>query len=112
MPGFDRTGPQGGGPLTGGGRGLCGSNRRFVDVRHGVGQGGLPRGGGMGHCWGGGRNRLTDGRWMRNRIIDDKVADRIELEGYAKELEDELQATRKELKDLSESTSKSEPDDA
>ena len=25
MPGFDRTGPQGMGPMTGGGRGLCGS---------------------------------------------------------------------------------------
>ena len=32
MPGFDRTGPDGMGPMTGGRRGLCGSgnNRRFA----------------------------------------------------------------------------------
>jgi hypothetical protein len=58
MPGFDRTGPMGAGPMTGGGRGLCGSwagaGRRFYGgFTRGVGRGGIPWGGGMGRCFGG-----------------------------------------------------------
>ncbi|GEM_PF-744771 len=58
MPGLDRTGPRGEGPLTGGRRGLCGG----ADYRglgpvggYGVGRGGRPWGGGRGRAWGGGR---------------------------------------------------------
>ena len=39
MPGFDRTGPMGAGPMTGGGRGVCGT----------AGAGGAGFGGGMGY---------------------------------------------------------------
>lgn len=44
MPGFDRTGPTGGGEMTGGGRGLCMTDepttiRRFLRRGLGVGRG-------------------------------------------------------------------------
>jgi len=44
MPGFDKTGPQGKGPVTGGGRGTCRQNEKT-----GKGQG---RGQGRGRCAG------------------------------------------------------------
>ena len=58
MPGLDRSGPRGEGPLTGGRRGLCGSGEYRGQVPaggYGVGRGGRPRGGGRGRAWGGGR---------------------------------------------------------
>lgn len=81
MPGFDRTGPRGMGPMTGGGRGFCampyGAYRRsgydlqgpyyptpgtypsydrpFYGPIFGTGRGGLPWGGGRGRVYGGGR---------------------------------------------------------
>jgi hypothetical protein len=83
MPGFDRTGPEGKGPMTGGARGRCRGRRgtpndpdeenattpeaapeardeENVDETEqtlGIGRGGRPRGGGRGHCWGGGQGR-------------------------------------------------------
>lgn len=48
MPGGDRTGPMGMGPMTGGGRGFCGtanSPRRFLGLGRGLGRG---NGGGRG----------------------------------------------------------------
>lgn len=58
MPGFDGTGPLGGGPRTGRGMGLCwpGGVSPFRGAgSYGVGRGGFPRGGGRGRAWGGGR---------------------------------------------------------
>jgi hypothetical protein len=67
MPGFDRTGPMGKGPMTGGGRGFCakiippGTAPKFPsyppDVIFGAGRGGRPWGGGRGRVFGGGRIR-------------------------------------------------------
>jgi hypothetical protein len=61
MPGFDRTGPQGLGPMTGGGFGLCGRNTKTTVQNElyprGAGRGGMPWGGGRGRVWGGGRGR-------------------------------------------------------
>ena len=61
MPGFDRTGPRGEGPMTGGGRGFCNPNRlprgSFYRGFYGAGRGGIPWGGGRGRVWGGGRGR-------------------------------------------------------
>lgn len=57
MPGYDRTGPRGEGPLTGGRRGLCVSPElrgRGGAPGFGVGRGGAPYGGGRGRAWGGG----------------------------------------------------------
>lgn len=66
MPGFDRTGPLGGGPRTGWGRGLCGTTtgaRRssWRGFFGGIGRGGLPWGGGRGRCFGGRGRQLPFG---------------------------------------------------
>jgi hypothetical protein len=54
MPGFDGTGPQGRGPLTGGGRGYCAVGWGGT-LRRGFGLRGRPRGGSLGY----------GGRWWR-----------------------------------------------
>ena len=57
MPGYDRTGPMGGGAMTGRGAGRCGGNR-MQTVRFGGRGGGMGRGfgrGGGGWCPGPGR---------------------------------------------------------
>jgi hypothetical protein len=62
MPGGDRTGPWGGGPMTGRGAGYCAGYpvpgyMNPIPGRgwYGVGRGGFPRGGGRGRAFGGGR---------------------------------------------------------
>ena len=67
MPGFDKTGPMGQGPMTGGGFGRCAGARASENMElwdrgalRGAGRGGQPWGGGRGRCFGGGRSR---GRW-------------------------------------------------
>jgi len=71
MPGFDRTGPQGKGSMTGRRRGNCSgslSTQKTVETKPndstneilGVGRGGRPRGGGQGNCFGGGRRRFNN----------------------------------------------------
>lgn len=61
MPGFDRSGPYGEGPMTGRGLGRCNPNLENINPDeynyYGVGRGGYPRGGGRGFGWGGGRGR-------------------------------------------------------
>jgi hypothetical protein len=60
MPGFDGTGPRGQGPRTGGGFGFCSPGSYSCGapgVVYGVGRGGIPRGGGRGFTFGGGRGR-------------------------------------------------------
>ncbi len=47
MPGFDGTGPQGRGPMTGGGRGYCATGMGGV-VQRGFGKRGWPHGGSYG----------------------------------------------------------------
>ena len=70
MPGFDRTGPRGLGPMTGRGLGTCspegivkedGKIPEGTPVIYGVGRGGRPRGCGRGRCGGFGGRR--QGRW-------------------------------------------------
>ena len=64
MPGFDRTGPLGQGPMTGGGFGYCNPLNRGLSPGlplYGVGRGGLPWGGGRGRAFGGGRGRAFVG---------------------------------------------------
>ena len=60
MPGFDRTGPLGQGPMTGGGFGRCGSGRRFandIGADSPVNVSGRGRGFGFGRGGGRGRRR-------------------------------------------------------
>lgn len=74
MPGFDKAGPMGQGPLTGRRRGPCrdvelsnekqSANIEEQNIIYGVGKGGRPWGGGKGYCFGGGRGR---GRRFGNR---------------------------------------------
>ena len=59
MPGFNKTGPQGQGPMTGGGRGPCGAGRgpgggqgRGRGQGMGRGRGGRGAGGGQNQDWG------------------------------------------------------------
>ena len=54
MPGFDRTGPMGAGPMTGGHRGLCGgAYGRSANIGYGGGRGmGFRRGHGRGRGFG------------------------------------------------------------
>jgi hypothetical protein len=71
MPGYDRTGPNGKGPMTGRRRGYCSgflSTKKIVEIKSedspneilGVGRGGRPHGGGNGYCFGGGRRRFNN----------------------------------------------------
>lgn len=69
MPGFDGRGPQGQGPLTGGGFGNCSPAAGQAGAQgrvYGVGRGGWPRGGGRGRAFGGGRGRgrYAGAGWM------------------------------------------------
>ena len=70
MPGFDRTGPRGGGPRTGGGFGYCGPSAGRGRSTFGYGQGGgfgYGRGGGVFGYGRGGGGGFGRGRGFRNR---------------------------------------------
>jgi hypothetical protein len=61
MPGFDRTGPRGQGPMTGWGIGPCGGGRAYGFGRGGGrGRGGRGRGLGPGPVWGAGQTYAGD----------------------------------------------------
>lgn len=68
MPGFDRTGPMGGGPMTGGARGFCnpayaGYGGRALGCGRGYGRGrGFRRGFGASPGWGRGTGQGFGGR--------------------------------------------------
>jgi len=101
MPGGDGTGPAGMGPMTGGGRGFCGtgnSPRRFFGLGRGQGRGGGGRG------W---RNRfhatgLTG--WQGGDPYGSSVANREEqilmLKEEAGALEGQLDGLRKRISEL------------
>lgn len=90
MPGFDRTGPLGQGPMTGRGMGRCGKGGGFGRGR-GLGRGGGRRGGGFsrgfagGFAWGHGAQAPTGGdekAWLQDRLRD--------LEQESRELRERL----------------------
>ena len=83
MPGFDQTGPQGMGPLTGRGFGPCGFGRM------GFGRGrGLGKGRGLGRYFG----------WDNGPVS--KQDQKKELEEYKKALQEEMEDVNKELADM------------
>jgi len=83
MPGFDQTGPQGMGPLTGRGFGPCGFGRMgFGRVR------GLGKGRGLGRYFG----------WDTGPVS--KQDQKKELEEYVEALQEELEDATKELKNV------------
>ena len=102
MPGGDRTGPAGAGPMTGRGLGLCG----------GYGAPGFTEGGAMsrfargGHSWGGGRgwrhwfHAAGLPGWMRFGAAPPSTEQEKEaLKGQAKWLEDELVVIRRRIEE-------------
>ena len=83
MPGFDRTGPQRQGPMTGRGLGPCGGGRGF-----GMGFGrGRGQGRGLGRYFG----------WNAPQTKVEKIED---IKAYKKALEEELEDVKKEEDDL------------
>ena len=109
MPGFDRTGPQGMGPRTGGGRGFCppgtGPVYGYTEPVRGAGQGGIPWGGGRGRCWGGGRGRGWAGPYGYGVYgpyhAPDAGQEMDALKNQAASMEQELERIRKRIDALS-----------
>jgi len=107
MPGYDRTGPMGAGPRTGGGFGFCRSGRggRFVpdsaaDWTYGRGRG---RG-----FFGLGRRRFWSRPWVRPYAGEPLYPqdETSALKARASELQNELQALKNRLAEI-----ESRPDD-
>lgn len=85
MPAFDRTGPQGQGPITGRGMGYC---QGGWGMHRGMGRGiGRGRGRGLGRYFG----------WNAPQSKNERIAD---MEDYQKALKEELEDLEKELADL------------
>ena len=94
MPGGDRSGPMGGGPLTGGGFGFCrgdSTTRRFSRGGYGGRQGGFGRGRGR-------RNRF----WATGQPgwQQDATAEKGNLEEESASLEAEIQGLTARLEEL------------
>ncbi len=83
MPAFDKTGPQGQGPMTGRGMGRCGSGVRM--------------GRGMGQCLGYGRGLGRYFGWNAPITIEEQKED---LSEYKKALLEELEDIEKREKEL------------
>jgi len=112
MPGYDRTGPWGQGPRTGGGFGVCGAPAREAetDVRNyswGFGRGGgrgLQRGSRRGFCFfgrGRGRGGFGNGaRWVSTPAPPELAKSSLEAE--AAELRRRLDAIEQRLAGMGE----------
>lgn len=83
MPAFDRTGPQGQGPMTGRGLGPCGTGR------------GMGMGFGRGRGYGRGLGRYFG--WNAPQTKEEKIED---IKTYRKALQEEMEESEKELTDL------------
>jgi hypothetical protein len=91
MPGFDRSGPMGMGPRTGGGRGPCGTGA----LRNPTGSGWFGRGRGMGRgLWGMdlGLGSYFLGPWARRRYFSQSYNPNVEEEAY--QLKEEASSLR------------------
>jgi hypothetical protein len=99
MPGFDGSGPQGGGPMTGGGRGYCGQNSRR-GVRYGFGGGRMNQRGFRGYPpQGRGRGGFGFGRGRSGQYAAPFMMPIQPEYGYVTK-ENELMALREEAQDL------------
>ncbi|MCL5431833.1 MAG: DUF5320 domain-containing protein [Patescibacteria group bacterium] len=86
MPRFDKTGPQGQGPMTGRGMGPCGGG-------HGMRMG-------FGRCRGYGRGLGRYFGWNAPQTKEEKIED---IQAYKKSLQEEMEDVEKELVDLQKS---------
>lgn len=93
MPGFNRRGPEGMGPMIGGGRGLCNPASRSFFCRGFSAFGGRGSGRGMG---------LGLRGWGRNRgsFSYDSNQEETALRSEAEMLKNELKAVEKRINDL------------
>ncbi len=107
MPGFNRTGPRGGGPMTGGGRGYCLSSDWVGRPRMGWG-GGFGRGRGWRHrFWATG---IPGHGWWSSPFGYGSLAPEEELEELKQEatyLEKELSMVRRQIEKLANDQSES-----
>lgn len=99
MPGFNRKGPEGMGPMTGGSRGICNSANRSFSGR------GASRPAGRGKGRGFGYNRNPGARgWTGNAYNSstyfDSAREEESLRSQASDLKNELKALEKRLKEL------------
>ena len=103
MPGGDRTGPMGRGPMTGRAAGLCAGYPYPGYTTPGYGQGfGRGRGQGVGRgFWGRGRRFWYRGNNDVPFNQPSTEEEKVYLENLVKNLEDELKAIKDKLQDLS-----------
>ncbi|WP_321416995.1 DUF5320 domain-containing protein [uncultured Desulfobacter sp.] len=103
MPGFNQRGPQGVGPMTGRGQGICG-NRNATGAGYGTGYGAGYGGRGCGRGFGGGRGM---GRGMGRGFgpaappVSGALSESA-LQDRARILEDELNAIKAQLNSMPE----------
>ena len=99
MPGFNKRGPEGMGPMTGGGRGLCNpANRSFLNRG-----GAFSAGAGRGRGFGGGRGRRA-GFGYTGAPYYDKDQEKSLLKNEEAMLRDELAAIKQRLEEIKETT--------
>ena len=106
MPGGDRTGPMGAGPMTGRGAGFCSGSSQPGYGSQGVGRG-FGRGGGRGLAW---RNRFFAGglpswaRWWNTGPVGPTTLgpeqEKQMLEQQARQLQESLDTVQSRIRDL------------
>jgi hypothetical protein len=103
MPGFDRTGPMGMGPMTGGGRGRCNAATRGYDAPFGGGYGGRLRGArgfARGFGMGQGRRKGFGPYWMAPEYAPSAANEPDYLKTEAEYLRNQLNIITKRLEEL------------
>jgi len=96
MPGFDRTGPLGMGPVTGGGRGRCTAAGRELDDTS-IGRFGRGRRLGRGRPFASAKHRGFDGSFTRNMTAENDL-ELMKIE--AQHLERKLQMVNESINEL------------
>ena len=100
MPGYDRTGPRGEGPMTGGGFGQCADGERPIYPRRGLGLArGFGRGVGRGMAYGRGCRFRED---YRPAPAVSKEAEAGWLKNSIEGLQREIEALKTRLSELGE----------
>ena len=90
MPGFDRTGPQGRGSMTGRQMGNCNGNKGSDNIGYGRGRHGFGSGPGFGNRYGFGRNQDQFSNVSEKTIIENEI----------NTLKDQLSSLEKQLSEL------------